>query len=685
MSGGPSIPPGSTDDVVIGGATITNQPSITSTTGAVTIASYTSEGSVASTLTIVASSTGSLTTTGNLTITQTVVVSTIKVNNRTLTVQGNANIGTTGGGPPLSTIDIDAGTFQVNGTVTANSRGKITFTGTKTGTVKLLGDYNQSGTYTPESSTLLFDGSGAQAFTIGRNTDLYNFSVGSANAPAVTMSNLASYTLTIAGNLTVNSGTLDLNTFSGNRTTSGGTLTVSNGATLKIGSTNTFPANYTTRTLGATGTVDYAGTSQTVTAESYGHLTLSGSGTKTMPASAMTVAGNFSMSGTATATALAAINTAGSFTVGSTASFTSGSFTHDIKGDFSNSGTFTATGSTITLTGTADQAIGGSTTTTFNNLTVNKASGAVTVSTTFNVSGTLTFTSGNISTGSNKVVITSTGSVSRTSGHVVGNLQKNVATGASVSRTFEVGDASNYTPVSTVFASVSVAGDLTASTTAGDHPNIATSDVNPAKSVNRYWTMSQDASLAFTNYDATFNFVGGDLDAGANTSSFVARRYSGGSWSSLTMGTRTATSTQITGATAFGDFQVGNVLSVSVSNSVFAFGGQPLNTWLVAQSSVITNDGTESEAIVGKISTFTAGANTWTLSAAANGADQVRAQWSTTSASGPWTDISTYDANFTISSSLAASGTVTLYFRIQTPTSTASFSQYSSNFTVTAQ
>jgi hypothetical protein len=63
----------------------------------------------------------------------------------------------------------------------------------------------------------------------------------------------------------------------------------------------------------------------------------------------------------------------------------------------------------------------------------------------------------------------------------------------------------------------------------------------------------------------------------------------------------------------------------------------------------------------------------------------VRAQWSTTSASGPWTDISAYNANFTVSSGLATAGTVTLYFRIQTPTSTASFSQYSSTLTVTGQ
>ena len=282
------------------------------------------------------------------------------------------------------------------------------------------------------------------------------------------------------------------------------------------------------------------------------------------------------------------------------------------------------------------------------------------------------------------MTITSTGTVSRTSGHVVGNLQKNVATGSNVSRTFEVGDASTYTPVDVVFSSVSVSGNLTISTTAGDHPNIATSEIIPARSVNRYWTLAV-SGLTYTNYNATFNFVSGDVDAGAATGTFEVRRFSGGSWASTTVGTRTPTSTQITGTTAVGDFQVGNVLSVAVSNTVFAFGAQLLNTWLPAQVSVITNDGTETETIVGKISTLTAGASTWALSSSANGPDQVRAQWSTTGAAGPWTDVSAYDTDFTITTGLAAGNSVTLYLRIQTPTSTSSIGQFSSTLTVSAQ
>ena len=42
-------------------------------------------------------------------------------------------------------------------------------------------------------------------------------------------------------------------------------------------------------------------------------------------------------------------------------------------------------------------------------------------------------------------------SVSRTNGWVNGNLEKNVASGAGVTRTYEIGDASNYTPSTVVF------------------------------------------------------------------------------------------------------------------------------------------------------------------------------------------------------------------------------------------
>ena len=55
--------------------------------------------------------------------------------------------------------------------------------------------------------------------------------------------------------------------------------------------------------LGATSTVEYGGTNQSVTAETYGHLTFSTSGTKTFAAGTTGIAGTFTISGSASADA----------------------------------------------------------------------------------------------------------------------------------------------------------------------------------------------------------------------------------------------------------------------------------------------------------------------------------------------------------------------------------------------
>ncbi len=127
------------------------------------------------------------------------------------------------------------------------------------------------------------------------------------------------------------------------------------------------------------------------------------------------------------------------------------------------------------------------------------------------------------------------------------------------------------------------------------------------------------------------------------------------------------------------------ILSVSVTNSTFAFGANPLNTWLSPESSIIINDGTGAETFKGKISQFTTGSNNWQIDNSANGADTVRAQWSTTSDTGPWTDISAYDTDFTIATSVAVNDSVNYWFRIETPATTSSYNQYSSTLTVTAE
>jgi hypothetical protein len=108
---------------------------------------------------------------------------------------------------------------------------------------------------------------------------------------------------TLTGNLTVNnSGALDLGANTLNRGSDGGTLTLGDNTTLRIGGIGSFPTNYSTHSIAATSTVNYNGANQEVallnSTQSYGNLTLSGSGTKTFAhASDTNIGGNFTVEG----------------------------------------------------------------------------------------------------------------------------------------------------------------------------------------------------------------------------------------------------------------------------------------------------------------------------------------------------------------------------------------------------
>ena len=88
--------------------------------------------------------------------------------------------------------------------------------------------------------------------------------------------------------------------------------------------------------------------------------------------------------------------------------------------------------------------------------------------------------------------------------------------------------------------------------------------------------------------------------------------------------------------------------------------------------------------LVGRISQFTDGSNNWSVSPTTNGVDQIRAQYSTATAAGPWTDIAAYATDFLITNVVSVGNNLKLYFRIQSPTSTVQ-TQHASTLTVTAQ
>jgi hypothetical protein len=84
------------------------------------------------------------------------------------------------------------------------------------------------------------------------------------------------------------------------------------------------------------------------------------------------------------------------------------------------------------------------------------------------------------------------------------------------------------------------------------------------------------------------------VDAAATPANFLVRRYSSG-WTSPAVGVRTATSTQATGLTAFGDFAVGEKLvytitaNAGLNGSISPVGAVPVNPG-ASQSFTITPD-----------------------------------------------------------------------------------------------
>jgi len=179
-----------------------------------------------------------------------------------------------------------------------------------------------------------------------------------------------------------NDGTITVGDLRGRTGTPVPVFTQGVNSTLNVSAALCAAANPCTLNASAAGnTVNYTGAAQTVKVPSgapatYYNLLLSGSGTKTMPAAAMTVAGNFSMSGTATATAAAALTVGGSFDIGATNTFANGANALNVAGDFAQNGTFTAGSGTVTLDGgAAVQTISGTGPLGFANLTVSNTGG----------------------------------------------------------------------------------------------------------------------------------------------------------------------------------------------------------------------------------------------------------------------------------------------------------------------
>lgn len=569
----------------LGGATtITGNLTVNGTLDGATTMSLTGVGATID-------GTGAITNTGTITITNNKTVAAtaaldiagaVTVSTGTTTNNGTLCLGLSGGTCPSATGDtltvtstfVNAGTLRTSSAIsiggTLTNTGTVTTTDTVTG-IAGAGTFTNSAnstlniggpltvttfTATAAGNTVNYNGTAAQTV---RATSYYNLTLSGArtgtnnitlpNGGTVNIAGAFNPTATFGtGNYVVTGNTINFNgtgsqtvpafnynnlTISGARTTN--TVTLENGGTIGIAGIFSPTATFTTGGYVVTGnTMDFNGTvAQTVPAFDYNNLTIS----------AARGANSVTLANGGTVGILGAFNPSATFTTGG----------------------YVVTNNTVEYKGAAAQTL---TPFTYAGLKINNTNGVTLTGGNATATGVLTLTAGLLTTGSNTMITTGTcaTSVSRpagTPGHVVGLLQKAIPTGVS-NCTFEVGtSAAAYTPISTSYAGVTTAGNVLATVSGGDHPNVSGSGVDGTKSANRYWTLTTPTTGALPvggTYSATFNFLAGDVDAGAATGSFVVVRYSSGTWSATATGTRTGTSTQATALAAgsgYGDFAVG--------------------------------------------------------------------------------------------------------------------------------
>ncbi len=204
-----------------------------------------------------------------------------------------------------------------------------------------------------------------------------------------------------------------------------------------------------------------------------------------------------------------------------------------MPGNWSNFGTFTPGNGTVTFTGASGtQAISNASGETFNNLTVNKASGDVQLRNNITVNGTLTTTSGDVDLNSHTITLGASATLSET----VGNTVKGTSGTITTTRTL----GTNPGNVAGLGLDISVSPSLGTTTiarghavyTSGGHNSILRNfTVTPTtnSSLNATAVFHYDASelnsltksqlllYASTNSGTNWNQVGGTVDTSSKT------------------------------------------------------------------------------------------------------------------------------------------------------------------------
>ncbi len=472
--------------------------------------------------------------------------------NGDITIAGTATNGVSFGGTLINYV---VRNLSISGKLTVSTTGNFVASGTTTltGTGNFT-DNNNTGSTTftgliTVGSTATFTTTAVN--TIGKliiaggivqnNTTAGAFVTGALRTSA-TQNWSGAGNISTTGILDVNAGTLSNNitgtvTAGSSLTGIGTTWVQGTNAKLSLNSSN--PFTISTLTSSTTGnTIIYGSlTNATVKAQPYFNLTIAGTNTKIAPSADLTVNGSLTINSGIFSSVASGRNI-----------FVAGNWINN-----AGAGGYDPGAGNVTFNGTSKQTLGGTAATTFKNVTINNVAGIIQTAN-CKINGLLNIVKGNITTGDNSVNISNTGAVVRTGGYIVGKEQINFTTGSNIAKTFDVGDSAVYAPVYLILSNVTTSGDVTVKTTATDQPFIGSSLLNGNRSVNRYWSITNNSAV-LSSYTAVLNFTLADKDTAFNTANLTAGVFDTG-WTYPAMGVKTATTAQVTGIRNFGDISL---------------------------------------------------------------------------------------------------------------------------------
>jgi hypothetical protein len=405
-------------------------------------------------------------------------------------------------------------TFVSNGNVVRNltieSGGILSDNGntnTITGNLVINGNYSGSGTVSLTGVNATIDGTGSIS-----NTATFNIS--------------GNKTILSSANLTKNSGSFSIN---------GGTVVTNNG-TITIGGTITAPsggsgagatwtnAANSTLNIGGSGNPILSGGTRILNASAVGNtVNYYGSSAQNIKAPTSNTYYNLKISGVGGSTLTGATIVSGDLTI-SNSTLAASTFSLNIRGNWTNTGTFSAGTGTVTVDGSGAQAFTSSFSETFYNLTTSKSGGEVSFSSTVTVTNTLNMAStvsgaGNINMGTNTLTlgsdVTNPGTLTYSgTSRIIGKFERYI--NAVTSYRFPIGVSAHSREVLLTLNSLTSSGSVVAefvSTYPGNTGLPMSESGLTIRNTFRdgYWSLTAANSFGSSNYnlDLTGNgFVG---------------------------------------------------------------------------------------------------------------------------------------------------------------------------------